>query len=113
VNVNTDRSDDAGSRPEAGQEQVVQGISLSPSGEATVDSSLADVLFDLAVKLDDALPHPVDVQHVLAAIVLAARAGQLASDRQLAADDPYLEVVLAEHVRTVFRQYGGKLGRDD
>jgi hypothetical protein len=34
-------------------EQVVPGISISPSGQATVDPSLADVLFDLAIKLEE------------------------------------------------------------
>ena len=34
-------------------EQVVPGISISPSGQATVDSSLENVLFDLAMKLEE------------------------------------------------------------
>ncbi len=98
---------------ETGGRQIVPGICVSPEGQATVDPLLADVLFDLAVQLDDATPYPVDVQHVVAALLLASRAGEIAPDRALAADDPYLQVVLAEHVKTVFTTYGGKLGRDD
>ncbi len=58
-------------------EQVVPGISISPSGQATVDSSLANVLFDLAIKLEEPTQLPVDVEHILAAIVMAARQGEL------------------------------------
>ncbi|MEO2013244.1 MAG: hypothetical protein ABGZ53_02635 [Fuerstiella sp.] len=45
--------------------QVVPGISISPSGQATVDSSLTDVLFDLAIKLEEPTQLPVDVEHIL------------------------------------------------
>ena len=58
---------------DSGEQQIVPGISISVSGQATVDPTLADVLFDLAIKLEEPTNHPVDVQHVLAAIVMAAR----------------------------------------
>jgi hypothetical protein len=93
--------------------QIVPGISVSSAGQATVDPCLTDVLFDLALKLEAATNLPVDVEHVLAAIVLAARQGQLDSCTPLAANDPALTDVLASHVKIVFADYGGKLGRDD
>ncbi len=95
------------------ERKIVHGISISDSGQATVDPTLADALFDLAIKLEEATNHPVDVQHVLAAIVLAARSGQLDSDTQLSSDDQTLAAVLTPHVRTVFANYGGKLGVED
>ena len=58
-------------------QQIAPGISVTSSGQATVDPTLADVLFDLAIKLEERTNHPVDVEHVLAAIVLAARKGEL------------------------------------
>ena len=88
-------------------------LSALPSGEATVDPALAEVLFDLALKLDETMPFPVDVQHVLAAIVLADRNGQLDPNIKLSPDDPALAAVLASHVKTVFEKFGGKLGSDD
>ena len=94
-------------------QQIVPGLSISPSGEATVDPALAGVLFDLALKLDETMPYPVDVQHVLAAIVLADRSGQLDSNTRLSSDDPALVAILASHVTTVFEKFGGKLGSDD
>ena len=94
-------------------QQNVPGISISSSGQATVDPTLADVLFDLAIMLEEPTNLPVDVEHVLAAIVLAARKGELDSNTPLSSDDPALAEVLAVHVKTVFADYGGKVGRDD
>ncbi len=95
------------------EQQVLPGISVNSSGQATVDPSLADVLFDLAIRLEEPTNLPVDVEHVLAAIVLAARNGELDSNTPLSSDDPALAEVLAGHVKTVFADYGGKLGTDD
>ena len=89
--------------------QIVPGISVNSSGQATVDPSLADVLFDLAIKLEEPTNLPVDVEHVLAAIVLAARKGELDPNTPLSSDDPALAEVLAGHVKTVFADYGGKM----
>ena len=96
-----------------GEQQVVPGIFLSDSGQATVDPSLADVLFDLAIKLEGPTNHPVDVQHVLAAIILAVRSGELDPSTQLSFDDQALFAVLTSHVKTVFADFDGKLGMED
>ena len=93
--------------------QIVPGISVTSSGQATVDPSLADVLFDLAIKLEEPTNLPVDVEHVLAAIVMAARNGELDSNTPLSSDDPTLAKVLVGHVKTVFADFGGKVGKDD
>ena len=94
-------------------QQIVPGISVSSGGQATVDPSLADVLFDLAIKLEEPTTLPVDVEHVLAAIVLAARNGELDPNTPLSSDDPALAELLASHVKTVFSKYDGKVGMDD
>ena len=98
---------------ESGDQQIVLGISVTASGRATVDPSVADVLFDLAIKLEEPANLPVDVEHVLAAIVLAARRGELDPETCLSADDPALITMLIEHVKTVFADYDGKVGSDD
>ena len=77
------------------------------------DPSLADVLFDLAIKLEEPTQLPVDVEHILAAIVMAARQGELAPNTRLSSEDPALAAVLINHVKTVFAEYDGKVGRDD
>lgn len=95
------------------QQQIVPGISVSSSGQATVDPALADVLFDLAIELEGPTNLPVDVEHVLAAIVLAARKGELAPDTSLTSNNPALVEVLVGHVKAVFEQFGGNVGMDD
>lgn len=95
------------------QQQIVPGILVSSSGQASVDPSLADVLFDLAIQLEGPTDLPVDVEHVLAAIVLAARNRELAPDKPLRSNDPALADILADHVKTVFAKYGGNVGRDN
>ena len=94
-------------------QQIVPGITVSPSGQATVDPTLTDVLFNLALKLEGPTNLPVDVEHVLAAIVLAARNGQLDAETPLSSDDPALADILARHVKTVFEQFGGNVGMND
>ncbi len=93
--------------------QIVPGISVTSSGQATVDPSLADVLFDLAIRLEEPTQLPVDVEHVLAALVLAARNGELDPNTPLSSDDPALAEVLVRHVKTVFADYDGKVTTDD
>jgi hypothetical protein len=95
------------------QQQIVPGISVFSSGQATVDPSLAEVLFDLALQLEGPTDLPVDVEHVVAAIVFAARKGELAPDTAIRSNDPALAGILESHVKTIFADYGGKVGRDD
>ena len=94
------------------EQQIVPGISVTSSGQATVDPSLANVLFDLAIKLEEPTNLPVDVEHVLAAVVLAARNGELDANTPLLSDDPVLVDILVVHVKTVFADYDGNVGRD-
>ena len=94
-------------------QQLVPGISLSTSGQATVDPALTEVLIDIAIKIDDSSRFPVDVEHVLAAIVLAVRSGSIGTDTDISSDNDTLMSALAEKVEIVFEKFGGKVGRDD
>lgn len=91
---------------------IVPGISLSPSGEANIDASLGNLLFDLALACETVTDLPVDIEHVVAAIVLAARHGQLDRQKHLAQDDPALVNTLAVHLQSIFQHHGGQLGQD-
>ncbi len=95
------------------EHQVVPGISISATGQATIDPSLKDVLLDLATKLEGPTNLPVDIEHVVAAIVLAARNRQIDATTPITGDDPKLLQSIAEHVKVVFAVYGGNVGRDD
>lgn len=96
-----------------GDQQIVPGISVTSSGQAAVDPSMTDILFDLAIKLEEPTNLPVDVEHVLAGVVLAVRLGELDPNTPLSSDDPTLIAILAGHVKTVFEQFGGNVGRED
>ncbi|WP_146406198.1 hypothetical protein [Allorhodopirellula heiligendammensis] len=95
------------------ERQIVPGISVSSAGQATIDASLNEVLFDLAVALEEPTNLPVDIEHVVAAIVLAARNNEIDAHRELLASDPALISVLAVRVKSVFAVYGGQVGSDE
>lgn len=50
-------------------QHIVPGISLSKSGQATVNPELTTLLIEIAIKIDDNSKHPVDAEHVLAAVI--------------------------------------------
>lgn len=86
---------------------------MTSTGQASVDRTVSDLLFDLAIRFEETTDLPVDVEHVLAAIVLAARTGELEPSKPLSLDDPVLVEVLMRHVTVVFEQFGGQVGRDE
>lgn len=93
--------------------QIAPGVKVTASGQAIVDPSLTDVLCDLAITMEESTNLPVDVEHVVAALVLASRAGKIDPSTQLASDDPALIDVLTVQVKTVFAKYGSSVGSDD
>jgi hypothetical protein len=78
-----------------------------------VDASMHDVLFDLALRLEEPTDLPVDMQHVVAALVLASRSGKIDASAPIRADDLNLVAALAPHVKSIFRVFGGQLGTDE
>ena len=96
-----------------GGRQVVPGITISARNEATVDPVLSDVLFDLALQLEESTGLAVDVQHALAAIVMAAQTGEIPDDQPLDPQDKVLLSTLNKYVRVVFSNFDGKVGQDD
>lgn len=95
------------------EQKIVPGIVVTADGQAVVAPELSDVLFDLALQLEDVTNLPVDVEHVLGAVVLASQSGQIEASQPLVADDAGLLAILSTHVTTVFERYGGVLGADD
>ena len=72
---------------ENNNQQIIPGISLSPSGQATVDPSLTEALIDIAIKIDDMSKFPVDVEHILAAIVMASHCEAIKPDTELSSEN--------------------------
>jgi hypothetical protein len=94
------------------ERQIVPGVSVSPSGQATIEPSIKAVLFDLAFALEEPTNLPVDIEHVVAALVLAARNDEIDSNKEISARDYALISVLTVHVKAVFAFYVGRVGSD-
>lgn len=94
-------------------DEILPGIFVNSSGEATITKEVGDVLFELALELEDPAGFPVDVEHVLAAMVLAVRSGELDAKQTLLGSDLQLVEKLLPYVKTVFRDFGGVVGKDD
>ncbi|MCM2369082.1 hypothetical protein [Aporhodopirellula aestuarii] len=94
-------------------QQIIPGITIGPTGQATVAPAIASVLFDLAINLEESTNLPVDIEHVVAALVLANRNGEIDASAPVSADDSKLLGILAPHVKTVFTLFGGSVGIDD
>ncbi len=92
--------------------QVAPGIRLSKKGEATIDPNVANVLFDLAIKLEEPTDLPVDVEHVMAAVVMLSREGRWDPQVALDANDEDLVRLLLPKVKMIFSQFGGKIGEE-
>ncbi len=95
------------------ERQIIPGISITDSGHASVAPELSDVLFDLALMLEEPTNLPVDVEHVLAAIIMAVSQGDLEASTALSTNDSDLIAILERYVKTVFAETNGNVGRDD
>ncbi len=93
--------------------QIVPGITVDATGQAVVEPEVGEVLFDLALQLEEPTGLPVDVQHVLAAIVLAVRSGEIDPTIEISANNPQTARTLKPHIQAVFNEFGGQLGNDD
>lgn len=92
---------------------IVEGIVMTPSGEVTVEPELDEALCDLAIALQDDDDDPVDVEHIVAALILASRAGHIPSDYRLRKQDKALRSLLRPHVRLIFQRYEGQVCEEE
>jgi hypothetical protein len=92
---------------------IVKGIRMTSEGEVTVDPDVDDALFDLAIALQAPDDTPVDVEHIVAALILASRNGQVPPDYELRERDKPLQAILRPHVRMIFQKYGGQVAEEE
>lgn len=93
--------------------RVIPGIELDTAGQVTVDAPMGRRLISLALDLESYTSRPVDVQHVLAAIILATSNGDLVAGEPLPPPDSAWMRMLASHVDSIFQQTGGRVSEDD
>ena len=98
--------------PPQAQFHVVRGITIDHRGQATIDPAIQDVLMDLALELEQPTGLPVDVQHVVAALVMARQHQQIEPAALIAAENPRLVSLLTPHVQSIFARHGDQLGED-
>lgn len=93
--------------------KIVKGITMTPAGEVTVDPKLDDPLCDLAIAFQGPDDRPVDVEHVVAALILASREGKVPADYELKERDKPLQAILRPHINTIFNRYGGQVCEEE
>lgn len=92
---------------------IVKGITMTAAGEVTVDPALDEPLCDLAIAFQGPEDLPVDVEHVIAALILASRRGEVPPDYELRPRDKALRAILLPHVRTIFSRFGGQVCEEE
>ncbi len=92
-------------------EAIVEGITLDKSGTVHIESDLEQTLCDVAIELqsDD---RPVDVRHVVAALVMATRDGKIDRATRLGDLTDEQSRVLSRYVGVLFQQHGGSISDD-
>ena len=91
---------------------ILPGISVDDPGRVSVDAKCGKLLFDLALECEDIVSVPVDVEHVLAALILAVREKGLAvkSEVEMTPSNPVLLDAVRECLPVIFERYGSDLG---
>lgn len=84
------------------ERQIVPGLSISSSGKTKLDPTTRDTIVDLAIDLEKETNLPVTIDHVVAAIRLAARKNRLPPNKPIRSGDSALVGILMPHLKTVF-----------
>lgn len=97
----------------AKSEPIAVGVELDKRGTIHVAPENHDRLCALAIDLQDG-GLAVDVQHVLAALVMAVRDGRGERELTLAEwAEPARKQVLARYIQLIFSRHGGEITGDD
>lgn len=92
----------------AKREEIIEGVAIDRRGVVDVDSKLEQPLCDLAIELQSG-GRAVDVEHVLAAIVMAVRDGKAPRGSTLNELAEHHGATLARYVEVLFAQHGGQV----
>ena len=94
------------------ERMIAQGISADDSGQVSVDADAGRLLIELAIDLEASVTEPVDVQHVLAAIVLAASDGLVDDQTRMSRDNDALRNSVIRYLPVVLERFGDQLGSE-
>ncbi len=90
-------------------EQIVEGVTIDRQGMVVVGEGFQKTLCDLALDLQERTPHAVDVEHVLAALVMAVRDGKIPRNSSLSSSDGERNGILCRYIEVLFQRYAGKI----
>ena len=90
-------------------EQIVAGVTIDRQGMVSVEEGFQQELCDVALALQECTPHAVDVEHVLAAVVMAVRDGKLPRNSALKKADGEQNRILSRYVHVLFERYAGEI----
>ena len=94
-------------------EQIVEGVTIDRLGTVVVSEGYQQTLRDTAIALQEGVSYPVDVEHVLAALVMAARDGKIPRTDSLDSENQEHIRTLSRYIEILFQQYGGKVTGED
>ena len=94
-------------------EEIVEGLTIDRKGSVTVASGYQQVLCDLSLEMQELSSHPVDVEHVVAAVVMAVRDGRISRGSVLQSENQHQNQILVRYVEILFRKHQGKVGPVD
>lgn len=90
-------------------EQIVVGVTIDRQGVVSVEEGFQQTLCDVALAIQECTPHAVDVEHVLAALVMAVRDGKLLRNSELKSSDGEQNSILSRYVNVLFERYAGEI----
>jgi len=94
-------------------EEIVAGVTIDRKGSVTVAAGYQQGLCDIALDLQEETPLAVDVEHVLAALVMAVRDGRLERGAHVTDDPKAYRSVLLPYVELVFQRFPGNVLEKD
>lgn len=94
-------------------EQIVEGVTIDRLGTVVVSQGYQQTLRDTAIALQEGVPYPVDVEHVLAALVMASRDGKIPPTDTIDSENQEHIRTLSRYIEILFQQYGGKVAGED
>ena len=90
-------------------EQIVAGVTIDRQGLVSVEEGFQQTLCDIALALQECTPHAVDVEHVLAALVMSVRDGKLPRNIDLNSNGSEQTRILSRYVNVLFERYAGEI----
>ena len=90
-------------------EHIVEGVTIDRQGTVVVGKGFQQTLCDIALDLQEQTPHAVDVEHVLAALVMAVRDGKIPRNSGFSSVNEDQNKILSRYIEVLFERYAGKI----